>query len=122
MSQKKDDWIATFSVLGCLFILLIVSAFTSVALAWSTKDELTISVQKKERINQPTGQYKNYFIHTDGEVFACENSLAYWNFHNEEIFDQMDVGKTYTISVSGWRVSWLGWHRNIIKAEESTIP
>lgn len=94
-------------------ILLILSA---PIVAYSTQAEVTVTVEKTERINTAKDSY--YLIFTDKEVFKDTDTIWFLKFNSSDIYGKLKAGKTYKCKVNNWRVPLFSWYRNILSIEE----
>ena len=69
----------------------------------------------KEKIVKNSNKDSKYIIFTDGEVFENSDNLIFTKFYSSDIQSQLEVGKSYNVHVSGIRVPFLSWYRNIVK-------
>jgi hypothetical protein len=54
-----------------------------------------------------------------GEQLAIPHSFWYFQFDNSEIWNGVEPGKTYDITIYGYRIPALGVFPNIIRIEPS---
>ena len=71
----------------------------------------------KSKFINPYGRYTNNMVgDTDGKTYIVSNYIFTGNFQSVEIYNSMDVGKSYTVSTYGIRSPVLGMFPNIVKA------
>jgi hypothetical protein len=51
------------------------------------------------------------------EVFENSDSLFQWKWNSSDFQQELEIGKTYTFKVYGYRVPFLSWFRNIYSFE-----
>ena len=68
-----------------------------------------------EKIVKNSNMDSKYLVFTDGEVFENSDNLIFTKFNSSDIQSQLEVGKSYNVRVSGIRVPFLSWYRNIVK-------
>ena len=104
----------TIIVLGIIGIVLLL--FSPILIYRSTVEERTFTVKDKERIVKSESSY--YLVWTEeGEVYKNDDSIAFLKFNSSDIYGQLEIGKTYTAKVAGWRIRILSMYENIIKID-----
>lgn len=82
----------------------------------------TITVTDKERVNANNAVSKYLIFGTDengdNKVFENTDSFLRFKFNSSDIYGEMEVGKTYEITVIGYRVPFFSAYENIIEIEE----
>ena len=102
-------------VLGIAAVVLLL--FSPVLIYRSTVETRTFTVKDKERIVKSKSSY--YLIWTEsGDVYKNGDSLSFLKFDSSDIYGQLEVGKTYTAKVAGWRIRFLSMYENIISLQE----
>ena len=101
--------------IGVIVSILIAIAVIggSVILAYSTVDNETITIKDKERIQDGTSSY--YLIFTDDEVFKNVDTMFFWKFDSSDVYNKLEVGKTYNVEVNWFRIPFLSAYRNILQ-------
>ena len=90
-----------------------------IAYYFSTK-QVEFTITKMDRITTSTGSGKmegtssKYLIFTNNEVFEDTDSWLFVKFNSSDIYSKLQIGSTYKVKVTGWRVPFLSWYRNII--------
>lgn len=107
--------IKVFIVLGIIaFVLLL---FSPILIYRSTIEDRTFTVKDKERIVKSESSY--YLVWTEkGAVYKNDDSISFWKFNSSDIYGQLEIGKTYTAKVAGWRVRFLSMYENIISLQD----
>ena len=80
-----------------------------------TQETVTFTVTDKERVNGY--ESSRYLVFTEDEVFQNTDSLLMWKFSSSDLYGSLEVGTTYEALVTGWRVPFLSWYRNIVTVE-----
>lgn len=79
------------------------------------KDTVTsVVVTEKERVS--SGDSSRFMVWTKDEVFENTDSFWGWKFNSADIHGKMPVGEACDFEVTGWRVPFLSWNRNILSA------
>lgn len=109
-------------VLGLLGFGLLVGIFLLPDLiTLSSQDDVTITIQDKERIMDRDGSGSKYLIWTEeGEVFENTDQMFMGKFNSSDLYGKLERGKTYKCHVSGWRNEFMSWYRNLIRCEEKS--
>lgn len=97
-------------VLGILSLLAIQPAFT-----YLTEETIQVKVTKTERIN--SGTESKYLVYTENEVFENVDTLLYGKFDSADVQGKLADNKTHTVKVTGIRIPFLSWYRNIVSVE-----
>lgn len=58
-----------------------------------------------------------YLIGTENEVFKIEDNAFILKFNSSDIYNQIQIGKTYRITTTGMRSNLMSWYRNINSIE-----
>ena len=105
-----DKW----SIVSVTAIVLLVLLLSIIRLGSQT--EVQIRVKDKERIAEYEGG--RYLIFTDNEVFENTDELLRLKFNSSDIYNQLELGQSYSCTVLGWRIPFLSWYRNIISCKK----
>lgn len=102
-------------LMGILISILLMVIFIAlpVFLSYSSIDEKTITIKDKERIQDSSSSY--YLIFTEGAVYKNEDSFLQWKFDSSDVYNNLDIGKTYNVKVNWYRVPFLSMYKNIIE-------
>ncbi len=84
------------------------------AYVYGTAEELTVKVNRTERITDQDGKGSRYLIFTEKETFENTDSFWYFKFNSSDLYGRIETGKEYKILVSGIRIKFLSWYRNVI--------
>jgi hypothetical protein len=85
-------------------------------LAWfSTAAQTTITVTDKERIVENDGEKvsSKYIVYTDKGAYENTDILFLGKFNSSDLQGQLITGKTYEVTVYGWRIPFLSMYKNI---------
>lgn len=81
------------------------------------KDATKIKVEKKEAIGGEDGKGL-VFSEWSSEPYSVEDNLSLLYFNSSTVYGKLDKSKCYEVDTSMFRLPILGWHKNIVKAEE----
>lgn len=106
-------------LIGILLISLVItgSAIGWISLYKSTREVKTIRVQRMW-IKQYGKGSKYLFSDENGNVYSIEDSLELWIFDASDRWASMQEGKTYRVTLYGWRWHFFSWYKNAIEIEE----
>lgn len=108
--------------LGCGLLALFVLAPILLLIIWlgpvraHDQAQVQIEVKNKERTLKSDESYWQVF--GTNEVFAVKDSIWLLRFDASDRYNKLDPGKTYDCEVSGWRVQFMSWYRNILDCTE----
>jgi hypothetical protein len=105
-----DDLDSFFYSILLIVVVLFLFIVVPIPFKRASTEVITITVEDKERVEN------NYLVWTkEGEVFEISDSLAYMRFNSSDFYGEIEVGETYNVLVSGWRIPFLSMYRNIIE-------
>ena len=105
---------------GCftiIFLLVLVLVGLSTAIyGWSTQRTFVGTVDKTY-----VDRGNTYFVISEkgvqeAMVYENEDAWFFWKWTSGNVLRDVNVGQSYTFHVYGWRVPFLSWYPNIIKA------
>ena len=102
------------------FTVLVVLPFGCISIYRSTSKKTTITVKDKERVTESDGS-STYLVFCESEVFENADSISFWKWSSSDLYGQMDEGKTYDVTVAGWRLPLLSMYRNIITIDREVV-
>ena len=104
-----------------LFYLMvgIVFLFGYPASYYISSEVIDITIKDKERITTGSGENieDKYMIFSNDEVFENTDSWLFIKFNSSDVQGKLEVGKTYNVKVTGWRIPFLSQYRNIISIQ-----
>lgn len=104
-----------------LFIFIIALVPSLVCCTSYNDHTYTITVTDKERVTySESGKYLIYSTTSDGETKVLENTdnLFRGKFDSSDVYAELEVGKTYEVTVVGYRFGFANWYENIIDFKE----
>lgn len=104
-----------------LFIFIIALVASLVCCTSYNDHTYTITVTDKERVTYSgSGKYLIYSTTSDGETKVFENTddLFRGKFDSSDVYAELEVGKTYEVTVVGYRFGFANWYENIIDFKE----
>lgn len=101
-------------VIGLISIILFVTLFVLSIVRATHKDTTVDTVIRSERVVDSTGHSARYLIFGQHETLEDVDSYWYWKFNSSDIYGAIQPNHTYQFIVTGWRVPFLSWYRNII--------
>ena len=104
--KKIIKIILIFSIFMCLLCL-------SNGNSDKTREVITIKDKYIKRIYEKD----LYLVGTENEVFKIEDNIFILKFNSSDIYNELEVGKSYYIETTGIRNNFFSWYRNINKIE-----
>lgn len=98
-------------------ILMIILMFTIVfgaayGITRASEDSYTITVTSK------VPKDDKYLVFTDKGTFEITDTLMYLRFTSSDYWGKLEVGSTYNVTATGYRVGFLSWYENIVDFEK----
>jgi len=89
-------------------------------IAHTTVDHVIAVVEKSERVctGGQDGTCK-YLVFTNKGVFENTDTIWFLKYGSSDVYAQLKPGHTYQLKVTGWRVPFFSWYRNIISAQNA---
>lgn len=109
MNIRNKD---TFTLVIGMFLVVGIPIGYSTAI-FHSEETIIIKVLDKERIT--TKGESKYLVFCDGETFENTDTWLYFKWNSSDVQGVLTPGKTYKVSVVGWRVPILSMYRNIIR-------
>ena len=103
-----------------ILVAIAVILFLFMYIPRAYRGSVIVLIKDKERINyEDAGETKSkYLVYSDDEVFENMDDWFYLKFNSSDIYGQLNMGDTYKIWVSGWRINIFSSYRNIIAIEK----
>lgn len=102
----------------CVFvgILLIVSIVAYPLALYGSEQQHEITIDEKWT-KQHDDDMKYLVSDTDGNVYSIEDCIWLLKWDASSRYANIDEGKTYDVTLIGWRVPILSWYQNIVEIE-----
>lgn len=98
------------------FIIIFILVILAIPVAkYVSCETIEVTIKDKESIVND-GEHK-YLIYTNDEVFKNVDSFMFLKWNSSDVQNNLDIGETYSVKVSGWRVPFLSTYRNVISIE-----
>ena len=101
-----------------LYAILVVIILMAYPVAYySSSKTVDITVKDKERITTGSGENisSKFLIYCEGEVFENTDSWLFFKFNSSDVQNELESGKTYTVTIAGWRIPFFSMYRNVIR-------
>lgn len=112
------------SLLGCLtaIALVVIAVITVPVMNFSNDHTYTVTITDKERVTTQSAKDNidsKYLIYGEDEngktyVFEDTDTLFRGKFNSSDVYGALKEGKTYELTVIGFRVHIFNWYENII--------
>ena len=112
LKRYIKDW----AIIGLLLVLI--SIYPTIYRMSS--ETILVTVKEKERISYGSGDdlSHKFIIYTENEVFENTDSWLFLKFNSTDFQRKLELDGRYIVKVSGWRIPFLSWYRNIVKIEQ----
>jgi hypothetical protein len=111
----KEDYSIYYSAFKFLIVFIVISHISILIYYHLTKFERVITVDEKYAYSSKRrGQT---ISDTNNVVYLLRDIFVLFHWTSVDLFNEIDVGKTYKIQGYGIRVPFLGWFPNIISAK-----
>lgn len=98
------------TIIGLVFVLSL--CIGGCAVANHKEYDQTFTVTGKENVK--SGNSGKYLVYTDKTTYEIEDSWIFWRWDSSDVYGKIEIGKTYTATLQGYRVPFLSWYQNII--------
>lgn len=108
-------WIAFFI---CCFVVCFCGGLLVTSFIGGFDDHTaTITIVEKERVNE---EYMIWGYNEEGEsvVYCNSDAPLRGKFNSADFYGGLEEGKTYNVTLIGYRVPFLSWYENILTYEE----
>lgn len=109
------------SLVVCITVFVVIAGLGFVVAGIFNTETYIVTVTDKERIND--GDSSKYLVYADSEdgeslVFENTDSLFHGKFNSSNVQGKLKEGKTYELTVAGFRIPFLSSYQNIVNVEE----
>jgi len=102
------------------FVVVVIPALW-LGFPYYTAKTVEITVTDKERV--PDGQKGSYYlVFTENEVFQNVDVLRRLKTTSSDLQGRLQVGKSFEVTVYGWRIPLLSKYRNIVSINAELTP
>jgi hypothetical protein len=113
------NFLENFYVIVIVFILISVigiAIFSSIA---PYLDEQTIIITIKDKYIKATDKntQKYLVVDTNNNTYEITDLFFKGKFNSTDIYNQLDINKTYEVEVTGKRIHFFSWYQNINKVK-----
>ena len=106
-----------FSALKILFFLILIQIIINISWQYLIKFKKTITIEEKNTYGSRNSDGNQTVNDTEGNIYVVKNSLYYLHWESVELYNKLDVGKTYEVEGYGMRIPILNTFPVIIKAK-----
>ncbi len=103
-------------IIGMANILIVILFGFIISIGYQNKEVTTIEIQDKWVKNN--SKSSDYLISTDKGVYKVSDLFFIGKFNSSDIYAQLEKGKTYKITSTGYRIQFLSLYKNINTLEE----
>ena len=109
-------------MLSLVIIGAIVIGFIGGVIYFSTieyQHEETIEITVKDKYIKRDGDLDIYLVASEaGDTYKITDLLWKGKFNSTDLYNQLTIGKTYKVTVTGIRLQYFSMYKNINKIEE----
>lgn len=107
-------------IFGIIIIVSLLAFCTVIFESFLTSETVEIKVMKLETKIDPSSNKKEYFIHSQNEIFRNENSYYHGKSNQDALMKIFKEKKTYKVHVVGYQIGFeipfiISKYRNIVK-------
>lgn len=99
-------------------IIIILGGAIGIPCCAYAKSESTAIGHIKEKTAVSVKNGYKYLVFTDNEVFEVNDTIVFGRWNSSDLYNSLEKDATYKFTCAGWRVPFLSWYRNILKAEK----
>lgn len=105
-----------------IIVVIIILGIIGVAIYFETveyQNEETIEITVKDKYIKRNGDTDLYLVATEeGETYKISDLLFKGKFNSTDLYNQLEIGKTYKVEITGVRIQFFSMYKNINKIEE----
>lgn len=100
--------------------LIVAFVFGGCYIEYGNKQVHAVTVKKTEQVTKVTGNGEDisvrsyYLVFTDKGVFRIEDQLFFGKFNSSDLYGELELGKTYQITTTGFRNGFFSMYPNIV--------
>ena len=122
-NHKRFDMEDLFILLVALMVCIAIAIPVASAIQKATNKRTVVSTVT-DKGTKRYGKGDKYLIYChnengNSEVFEITDSILKFRFDSSDLYNDVQVGKTYEFTICGSRVPWLSWYPNIYQIKEA---
>ncbi len=121
MRTRNVDWFSVSIIafiIFCVLSMLSLIVFSIAAAFHSEPGRFTVTGKEAVKSDKSS----TYLIFTDVTTYEVDDSLVYWRFDSSDVYGKIQIGKTYTATLQGYRIPFLSMYQNLIDLKEVPNP
>ena len=115
MKKKNNFLYDYFLMYKIIFIIILILFIINLIYVYSTKQNKIITIKNSTYFRQSKYGY-NLVSDSNNNVYQVKNSIYYLFFNSAELYQELEINKTYNITYYGYRIPFLNLYPNIISA------
>lgn len=115
MKKQKGNGL-TLVLFGIFLVVALILGSVKLVGRFNTEQVVATINEKGERCK--TRDSCKYMVYTDKGVYQNTDSLLYWKWSSADMYNELKVGKTYSLTVAGFRAPFLNWFPNVVAVSE----
>lgn len=121
MRKNNKFRLTLMSLVACITIFAVIAGLGFIVAGVFNTETYVVTITDKERVNK--GDSSKYLVYADSEdgeslVFENTDSLFHGKFNSSNVQGKLKEGKTYELTVVGFRIPILSSYQNIVNVEE----
>lgn len=105
------DWIGII-IIGTIILGILGLSVWKSTIPYSNNETIEITIKEKYiKNNSKSGKY--LVVDTNNNTYEITDLFFKRKFNSTDIYNQLEVGKTYKVEVSGKRIHYWSMYRNI---------
>lgn len=119
--MKNKGYIETEILIAILSLLLFcIILFIFIKLEYGNEHITTCQVKEKW-VKSVGDNNQKYLISCGDNVYQITDLLFKGKFNSSDIYAKLEIGKTYTLTTTGYRIGFLSDYENINEVEECNV-
>lgn len=115
MFKEEKITIGTVIITIIITVLIIIAGMFCITLDYQNNEKMVITVQ--EKVVKNADKTSKYLVFTDKGVYEIKDLLFKGKFNSSDIYSSLQIGQTYKIESTGYRVGFFTMYKNINKVE-----
>lgn len=115
--EKGAIEIAAGVIIGAIILGLIGAVIYFTTIEYQNEQTLEITIKDKY-IKKYSDSDTYLVVSEDGETYKITDLLFKGKFNSTDLYNQLDIGKTYKITTTGIRLQYFSMYKNINKIEK----
>lgn len=108
-----------FSIILCVFIIVVLIAGVVTGLSFDYGNEQILEITVKDKYVKTYDEDGKYLVvDTNNNTYEIEDLLFKGKFNSTDLYNKIDIGETYKITTTGYRMQFFSMYQNINTLEK----